>query len=653
MYRKLLIFKILIIIGNISLINSQSYIFGWQGEEILQHDIFLNTDKWTPNQSDLLMGDSCYITTGDSAINIHWKFGAGARHKWVQCYMILPEPMSLEDIDIVGIDIRGSDCSYASNRHVELKFEDGTNYAVYTWDNLAQIQRWCRRLTLLKNQFAGGNIINWDAVTVISLAVVMNPDDAGDIHEDSGTVSFMNLTALSVDSLSRADSLETLDEIDSYTLDTIKTNAAAAIMQRQAPTGLIYTWKTEHSSWLYGQGLALKILTEEGEWDNTVPANDYAVAATNLAHFLIRNQAEMGFWPRAWNANTGNIILYVEGDNTVWMGDFPWIVTGLVSYYKRSGDQSVVESINKARSFLYDLVDTNGRINTVNIYTHARTEVSNYEGYAAAIGCLYEMGDTVAAKRSIDYLLENGWDDEIKLFREGPGSSRPVLLVNTWLAALFSRAGYPDMAVDALSLAGKLLYTKGPCEPPGLDGVGPVATWYEGTLSYISALGPGSNRLFEGIAGYINSDGTVPAYNDSLSSMGGIWAVDWSSLDATSWLYYASAQKSPFDTLETIYHLSSSFRDINARQPDKETIFYSSGNKLYLLRGLDSRNGEIRIELYSVSGILMGTKVINPGRSVMDINEIIGSLQLNDGIYIIRLYYNNIMHTRKLVFISP
>ena len=650
MFRILLIFKTLIIISGLSLIYSQSYTFGWKGEEILEHDVFLNTGKWTPNQASLMLGDSGYVTASDSALNLHWRFGEGARHKWVQCYMILPEPISLDDIDIIGIDVRGSDCSYATNRHVELKFEDGEHYAVYTWENLAQIQRWCRRLTLLKNQFAGENVINWNAITVISLAIVMNPDDTGDTDADSGTVSFMNLRALGADMLSRADSLEPLDEIDSYTLDTVKINAATAIMERQAPNGLLYTWMADHSSWLYGQGLALKILTEEGEWDNTVPVNDFAVAATNLAHFLINNQAEAGFWPRAWNANTGSIIHYVEGDNTVWMGDFPWIVTGLVSYYKKSGDQDAVASIDKARSFLYNLIDPSGKINTINIYTQAKTEVNNYEGYAAAIGALYEMGDTAAARRSIDYLMENGWDSQLKIWREGPGSSRPVLLVNTWLAALFSGAGYTDMAIEALSLAGKLLYTRGPGEPAGMDGVGPVATWYEGTMSYISAKGPGSNRLFDGMKGYINSDGTVPAYNDDLGSMGGIWAVTWSSLDATSWLYYAAAQRSPFDTLESAYHLSSSESNLNRLKPGKGIDIYTYKNKLYLLRERESKGGNLKLDLYSVSGILCGTAVINPNRSVIDIKELSGDLQLNNGIYIIKIYYNDVIQTHKIIF---
>jgi hypothetical protein len=42
----------------------------------------------------------------------------------------------------------------------------------------------------------------------------------------------------------------------------------------------------------------------------------------------------------------------------------------------------------------------------------------------------------------------------------------------------------------------------------------------------------------------------VPAYNDSLGGMAGIWAVKWRSLDATAWLYYAASGICPFDTWE-------------------------------------------------------------------------------------------------------
>jgi len=90
------------------------------------------------------------------------------------------------------------------------------------------------------------------------------------------------------------------------------------------------------------------------------------------------------------------------------------------------------------------------------------------------------------------------------------------------------------------------MYTKGPDKPIGLDGIGPVATWYEGTLSYICAQGSGSQMLFDSLVNYRLADGTIPAYNDNIGSLVDIWAVNWSSLDATLWLYFAAAKGSPF-----------------------------------------------------------------------------------------------------------
>jgi hypothetical protein len=652
MQRIILLFIILINSGNFLFTKAQQYSLGWEGDYIIQQDKFLNAGNWIPNQSDLSKGDSAYVTV-NSHLNLHWKFGKGERHKWVQCYNILSEPLDLTDIDFIGIDVRGSDCNYEVNRHVELKFEDGTNYASYIWDNLAQIYRWCERLTLAKKQFTNSNIFNWNNVTVISLAIVMNPDDKADTLEDSGTVSFRNLISCDAGLFERVDYLEPLDSIESIRLDTIKTNAVTAIMERQAATGLLYTWKQDNSSWLYGHGLALKILTKEGTWENTVPINNFADAAAKLAHFLADNQEEMGFWPRAWNANTGEYIVYVENDNTVWMGDFPWILGGLASYYKKSGDSYVVAAINNAKSFLYNLIDNNGKVNTINIYTLNKTEVNNYEGYAATIYCLYEIGDTSTAGKVMDYLLDTGWDSELKYWKEGPGSRRPVLLVNTWLSSIYAKAGYTDMAVKALSLAGKLLYTRGPGEPPGLDGVGPVATWYEGTLSYISAGGPRSNSLFNGIADYINSDGTVPAYNDNLGAMAGIWAVDWSSLDATSWLYYAAARKSPFDTTETIYRLETSIPETRSASITEDIQIYSFRDKIYIISDPAGNTGEIKIELYSSQGILTGTGIVNPGNCIIDINKLSFNKILNRGFYIIKLYHRNRIITHKLIYNNP
>ena len=154
---------------------------------------------------------------------------------------------------------------------------------------------------------------------------------------------------------------------DSPTLTSIKENALQAIMVRQMPNGLLCTWREDASSWLYGQGLALKLLSQEGKWIGSTSQNQPAEVAGKLARFLSAHQDAKGFWPRAWNATTGNLRQYLEDDSTVWFGDFPWIITGLQNYYLKSSDQSVKPAIDKALAFLKNLVDTDGQLFTQNM----------------------------------------------------------------------------------------------------------------------------------------------------------------------------------------------------------------------------------------------------------------------------------------------
>ena len=117
--------------------------------------------------------------------------------------------------------------------------------------------------------------------------------------------------------------------------------------------------------------------------------------------------------------------------------------------------------------------------------TGQRSEVSNYEGYAATMFGLLELGDT-SNEISNELCDESGWDQTIDC-----GEKDPYPPVRFYL----SIRGLPHWRAcwvtnlnrfDALSLSGELLYTRGPGEPYGFDGIGPFATWSEGTLSYIA-----------------------------------------------------------------------------------------------------------------------------------------------------------------------
>jgi len=626
----------------------QDYTLGWTGTKIIPDVAFLNTSAWICNQSNLQAGDSSYVES-DSELHLYWRFGAGARPKFAQCYQVLSTPVDLSEKDIIGIDIRGK-AGLSWVRNIELKFESGGSQASFTWENLAHINRWCEKLVILKSQFSNNLTFNWNSITVISFAITMNAADLSDNQADSGKVSFRNLVAQSVDAFVRADQPEPLSDFTTGELQAIRLNAALALKNRQSSGGLLTTWLPDGSSWLYGQGLALRVLTEEGTWNGSTATNDFALAAQNLARFLATHQAEEGYWPRAWNAQSGNIIVNLEGDNTVWMGDFPWIPGSLAYYYRKSGDPAVLSVILKAKTFLYGLIEPAGMVNTLNIVTRQKSEVSNYEGYAATLYCLLELGDTVKAKQVMDHVMNTGWDNHLLFWKEGPLSGRPVLLVNTWLAALAASFDYTDKSMNALSLAGKLLYTRGPGEPYGFDGIGPIATWYEGTFSYIAAGGPGSNSLFADLINHINPDGTVPAYNDNLGSMAGIWAVDWSSLDATSWLYFASAQKVPFG-------YSGADPDLFLALPDERI---SNGgfnveirqNRIYIFDDQPVSKTSYQIKLYASNGVLLGSHTLRKNSTEEGLSDITRAQLTDGGLYLLVIDSENFRYTGKFVFNS-
>lgn len=633
----------LVLLFSCLFIKAQTFIPGWEGQPLITDDDFLDASAWIENQSDFTQGDSCYVTA-DTALHLHWFFGPGSRSKFVQCYLLLDEAIDLTNADVFAISVKGTEGS-TFNRNVELKFETSGVQSGYTWENLAHIERYCSNLVVLKPQFSNYAGLRWDSVSIVSFAVTMNAANVNDNESDSGIVSFRLLQQASTGNFSRAASAEPLT-LDILELNTIRQNAALALLNRQNSNGLLTTWIPDNSSWLYGQGLALRVLTEEGQWSDGSPVNAFADGAEKLALFLAGHQNEAGYWPRAWTSSTGNILVDLEWNNTVWMGDFPWIPGSLAYYYRKSADCRVLPAISKAKAFLYNLIEPDGKVYTMNMETQEKSEVSNYEGYAATLYCLLELGDTVSAATIMDYVMSTGWDPHYQCWREGPGSVRPVLLVNTWLASIASSLGMTSEPMLALSLTGKLLYTCGPGAPCGFDGVGPVATWYEGTLSYVSAQGPGSNALFNEVKQYINADGSVPAYNENLGAMAGIWAVEWSSLDATSWLYFAVAQHGPFGYSGADTSMFTGRHQLRERGAEPSIAFYNGAIAINHC-SLTGRKG-YSLSLYSMHGKLLGTLQAKNNQCLWYIDDLTHGASLSPGPYLLVMCAENCLITEKI-----
>jgi hypothetical protein len=513
---------------------------GWEGSEIIPASEFFNKNNWTCN-FDHNYSDTCYVTTDDTCVYLHWKFAKGARFKYAQCYQVLNPSISLSGKDVFSIDIKGSSCGV--NNNIRLKFEDGKHRPEFTWKGLASLTRWCKRLGVLKTQFDARDSMNWQGVTTVSIDV--NNSSMNEVSDEEGVVAFRKLQADSVALWQRALSFETIK--DSSLLTTVVDTTLNTILKRQNATGLFSTWLNDQTSELYGQGLVLKILATAGKWNNAKPSDLNALAAEKLALFLVKSQNQYGYWPKKWNSQG------IAIDSTLWMPSFPWVITGLQNYYNMSGDIRVKVAIDKAKSFLYSLINVD-TLYTIDLKLK-KSIITDGRAYAAVIQSLFELGDSTRAKSLLQYIDQKLWDTGSKYWRESFESPRIVLFGNTWLSLLEEKWGNNNnkaQPLDALSVVSKALYTVGPGAPGGFDDYGPFATYYEATLSYICAGGPGSNALFYDLINYRLSDHSLPYYNDDISNIGGIWAVNWSNLVATAWLYFAASKSSPFDIVKPL-----------------------------------------------------------------------------------------------------
>ena len=625
---------------------------GWSGTPIIPLSSYVNLNSWHTNAS---AGDNCYVSKDINDITslcLHWKFNPGTGHKYAQIYFVFNSPVSLSDKDIFGIDIKGQkvndNCSHILD--VQLKFESliSSYNATFSWHNMARIERWCENISALKKQFQE-NSIDWNNIKVVSLEVNSDSDFSS---ADSGTVFLRGLRCDRISGWERTKAFSSLTNSSSV-LEIIKKSALDTILKRQSPVGLFCTWREDGSSWLYGQGLVLKILSTEG-WNTLNPDSViYQNAARKLATFLVNNQNPLGYWPREWRSATGQTLVDLESDGSVWLGDFPWAITGLANYYRHTNDASVINSINKARRFLTDsLIDSNGKLYTLQKTAqnkYIKQAVTSVEAYSAVILGFLELNDTIRAVSLARYIDSATWDISLKYWNESIGNKRPVLFANTWFSQLIRNNKCISDAVDptfskskaALSFVSRVLYTRGPGNPAGFDGIGPVATWFEGTFSFISAGGPGSQSVFDSIADFISPGYAVPHYNDEiLCNIGGVWAEKWISLDGTSWLWFSASNISPFgvtnDPTLKIFDKKKEYKE-------SDLVFYPNpvNNKLFIEIPETGVTGIFY--LYNMTGRLLLSQKVYSGKTEFDVSN------LKTGVYFGRvLKGNNTMNFRVI-----
>ena len=120
----ILIFYFFSLIVFNSPIVGQSFNLGWTGEEIVSQNTFTDENNWVPGYQ-VNTGDTCYVTTDDSCVYLHWKFGSGKRYKYAQIFQVINPGVSLTNKDIIGIDIKGSSCD--QNRNIKINPD-------YSWD---------------------------------------------------------------------------------------------------------------------------------------------------------------------------------------------------------------------------------------------------------------------------------------------------------------------------------------------------------------------------------------------------------------------------------------------------------------------------------------------------------------------------------------
>ena len=512
---------------------SPSCTLGWQGIVLANTKSLIN---WTVESDNGGSSGNLQSISGltNQAIQLNWNIGTG---NWVQAKYTFTQPVDLSTADIFGVSLHGGGPTEAANT-ITIMFADVNNvfygYDMSVnkhngqWDNsggVNQINRWIINLPLPKKGFYyqwGNGGIDWTKINRVFVVVKRPAAGVG------GGVGHLDIDQFQYDTAAnwpRQTSFETIQA----TPEELKAaqRAVEYLLSSQTSNGLFISWREEapQKSYLYDQALVLAVLTREGWRQDNAAAR---AAAQRLVAFVSQVQKPDGHWARGWDSNSGGELL-----DDGWVGDQAWWVTALSSYVARSGDFSAQISARKGAEWLAKLIDTSGKV------------VASTEGNVDVWWAMISTARFADADRIQGYLLNEAtvWDTNMLYWWRGFGDPVVAMDTGTWMSAFsrYPRINQATRGMDALSFVGRTLVTQSNdgtlC---GMDGMGPVSLWNEGTAQYVAAGGAGGKAFLDNtLLPQQNLDGSMPGSPDNWTSDAFGWLSHWSGLAPTSWLYFA------------------------------------------------------------------------------------------------------------------
>lgn len=506
---------------------------GWSGQRLVPVPT-AGLPGWSVEHDANSTGSLTLATnSGEAVLQLNWNIGTG---DWVQARYDFAVPQDFSSADLLGVTIHG-DSNCPPNTVTIMCVDANDVFYGFNWpgqnSGLNQVTRWVPELPVPRKAlwyFWGGTgnpQLNWAQIKKLFIVVKRPAPGTGG---GAGRLWIGRLQYDRAASWPRQTDFVVVNT-NSPSLQNAAANAVRFLRARQQPSGLLVSWFEEPTptAWLYDQALALVAFSRDGRWTNGTPADPSALAAAKLAQFLVGAQKPDAHWPRTWNPVSG-----VELGDDGWVGDQAWCVMALAEYAFRSGNSAARAAAARGAQRLAGLVATNGAI----------TGFSSTEGTVDVWWALVATLCFPDAEKVKNYLLHSGgiWDADLQYWWIGAGS--PVVAADcaSWLSA-FARhplIAHPERGRAALSFIRRTLAAASDdgsrC---GLDGMGPVSVWNEGTAQFVAAGGEDASGFLDHLLAQQFADGGMPNSPDNWATDAFGWLSHWRGVAPTAWLYFA------------------------------------------------------------------------------------------------------------------